>query len=147
MKIENVEHVELTEDDKKYIKQLRKERLASSNKPTQKKLVVIESPLKGDYVKNREYAKKCMLDSLRRGEAPYASHLLFDQPGLLDDTNPDERELGMLAGFAWGEAASLRVFYIDLGMSDGMKRGAEEATKLGQEVQYRLIDVISDIEK
>lgn len=104
-----------------------------------KKLVVIESPLRGDYVKNREYAKKCMLDSLRRGEAPYASHLLFDQPGLLDDTNPEERELGMLAGFAWGEVGVLRAFYTDLGMSGGMIRGAEEAKRLGQEIEYRAI--------
>lgn len=101
------------------------------------KRVIIESPLAGDRVRNRAYAKACMLDSLRRGEAPYASHLLFDQPGLLDDDRPNERELGMLAGFAWGEAGELRAVYVDLGVSSGMLRGIEEAKRLGQPLEMR----------
>jgi hypothetical protein len=101
------------------------------------KRVVIESPLAGDREFNKRYARACMLDSLRRGEAPYASHLLFDQPGLLDDDNTSERELGITAGFAWGEAAELRAFYIDLGVSLGMERGMVEATRLDQPVEMR----------
>src|SRR4249920_519320 len=74
-------------------------------------LVVIESPLNADtrdgIEQNKAYAKKAMLDSLSRGEAPYASHLLYDQPGILDDLNPDERHRGILAGFAWGAKADI----------------------------------------
>lgn len=47
--------------------------------------VVVESPFAGDIQKNIEYARKCMADCLKRGEAPFASHLLYTQDGILDD--------------------------------------------------------------
>lgn len=103
------------------------------------KRVVIESPLAGDVPRNKAYARACMRDSLSRGEAPYASHLLFDQSGILDDLVPAEREQGIAAGFAWGETAHLRAVYVDLGLSGGMKRGLEAAETLRQEVEYRRI--------
>ena len=101
--------------------------------------VVIESPFAGDVEKNLEYARKCMADSLRRGEAPYASHLLFTQGGILDDTIPEERELGIRAGFIWGEMAEKVVVYQDMGMSKGMELGVEEARRRGTPVEYRSI--------
>lgn len=84
------------------------------------KRVLIESPLKGDYEANREYARRCMRDSLKRGEAPLASHLLYDQTGILDDRFDSDRRRGMQAGFTWGAMAELVAVYIDLGISDGM---------------------------
>jgi len=39
------------------------------------KLVVIESPYAGDIEANVKYARECMSDCLKRGEAPIASHL------------------------------------------------------------------------
>ena len=101
--------------------------------------VCIESPLRGDYETNRAYAKACMRDCLKRGEAPYASHLLFDQPGILDDTKPEEREQGILAGFAWAAVCELRVVYLDLGLSSGMQRGIDAARLLGQAVEERYL--------
>ena len=86
---------------------------------------------------NQGYAKACMRDSLARGEAPYASHLLFDQPGLLNDARSDERELGMHAGFAWGLVGAKRVFYVDRGMSGGMVLGLSQARELRQRVEFR----------
>ena len=62
------------------------------------KLVVIESPYAGQIARNVEYARACMADSLRRGEAPIASHLLYTQPGILRDEVEGERELGINAG-------------------------------------------------
>lgn len=82
--------------------------------------VVIESPYAGDVQKNEEYARACMADSLARGEAPIASHLLYTQPGILDDTVPEQRRLGINSGFCWGIHADLVVFYMDNGMSKGM---------------------------
>lgn len=82
--------------------------------------VVVESPYAGDVERNVKYARLCMLDCLQRGEAPYASHLLYTQ--CLDDDTPDERTLGILAGFAWGAKADLHAFYVDLGVSDGMRK-------------------------
>jgi len=101
--------------------------------------VVIESPFAGDVEKNLAYARRCMADSLQRGEAPYASHLLFTQDGILDDTIPKERELGIKAGFIWGEMAEKVVVYQDLGMSKGMELGVEEARRRGTPVEYRKI--------
>jgi hypothetical protein len=105
------------------------------------KLVVIESPLsapsRAGIERNKDYARECMRDSLRRGEAPYASHLLFDQPGILDDTIPLQREQGMMAGFAWGGHAERVAFYVDLGVSDGMIRGFERAIQTDADIVVR----------
>jgi hypothetical protein len=93
-------------------------------------LVVIESPFAGDVERNLRYLRACMSDCLRRGEAPYASHALYTQPGVLNDDIPAERTRGILAGFAWGAVASLRVVYDDLGVSSGMRCGIEEAERI-----------------
>lgn len=103
------------------------------------RLVILESPYAGDVERNVSYARACMADCLRRGEAPYASHLLYTQPGVLDDTIASERALGINAGFAWGEVAAARVVYTDLGISGGMTAGIAEAKRLGQPVEYRAI--------
>jgi len=102
-----------------------------------KRLVVVESPLAGDVEANTAYARECLLDALRRNEAPFASHLLYAQPGVLDDLAPDERELGMIAGFAWGDMADARVVYTDRGISPGMQRAIKRSQQIGQPVEYR----------
>jgi len=99
--------------------------------------VVIESPYAGEVEANVEYAKMCVHDCLRRGEAPYASHLFFTQPGILDDLIPDQRKLGIEAGFAWGEAADLVAFYVDRGWSRGMKEGYRKAFLRNARIQLR----------
>ncbi len=66
------------------------------------KKVLVESPFKGDDERNIEYARACLHDCFLRKEAPFASHLLYTQPGVLDDNVPDERELGIEAGLVWG---------------------------------------------
>ena len=64
------------------------------------RLVIVESPYAGDVEENVRYARACLADCLARGEAPFASHLLYTQPGVLDDDVPGERALGIAAGFA-----------------------------------------------
>ncbi len=78
-----------------------------------------------------------MADCLSRGEAPFASHGLYAQPGVLDDTIPEERRKGILAGFAWAETADARVCYVDLGVTQGMLEGAEHASRLSQPIETR----------
>jgi hypothetical protein len=56
------------------------------------KLVILESPFAGDVERNTLYARHALKDSLMRGEAPIASHLLY--PQVLDDLIPSERQLG-----------------------------------------------------
>jgi hypothetical protein len=86
------------------------------------KLVVIESPYRGNSPEDREentrYARAAMADCLNRGEAPLASHLLY--PGILDEDIPRERKLGVAAGLAWSRRSDLAVFYVDRGWSSGM---------------------------
>lgn len=85
------------------------------------KRVIIESPYAGDIEANVAYARACMRDSLNRGEAPIASHLLYTQPGILRDEVPEERQCGIDAGLAWRSVAETAAFYVDLGWSDGMR--------------------------
>jgi len=109
------------------------------------KLVIIESPLAANpgrtVEQHRIYARACMRDSIiHHGEAPFASHLLYDQPGLLDDLSPVERAWGIEAGLAWGAKAELTAVYTDCGISNGMRLGIERAQKEGRVVVYRTID-------
>lgn len=94
-------------------------------------LVILEtpySPANGKTIKeNLYYARACLLDCLQRGEYPIASHLLYTQ--VLDDAVPEQRELGIKAGFAWHGKADKIVFYLDHGMSQGMIKSLDHYNK------------------
>lgn len=105
-------------------------------------LVIIESPFaassKFTVEAHIDYARLCMKDSLLRGEAPYASHLLYTQEGILDDQIPAERDAGIRAGFAWKHLPNvLTVFYTDCGISSGMQLALDycERHKLPYEIR------------
>ena len=99
--------------------------------------VIIESPFAGDVERNVKYAQLCLADSLKRGEAPFLSHLLYTL--VLDDNDPKQRKQGIEAGLEWGKVADLRAVYVDYGISEGMKLGIEAAKKLRQPIEYRRI--------
>ena len=101
------------------------------------KLVVIESPFAGEVEKNLMYLRAWMRYCLLRLEAPYASHALYTPPGVLDDTIPAQRKLGMEAGFVWGDLAELAVVYVDRGISRGMKEGILRAELAQRPIVYR----------
>jgi hypothetical protein len=103
------------------------------------RLVILESPYAGNVAANVAYARACLRDSLRRGEAPLASHLLYTQPGVLRDEVPAERRKGLAAGLAWGGAAAATVVYTDRGISPGMRRGIAAARAAGRPVEYRTL--------
>lgn len=100
--------------------------------------VILESPYAGDVEGNLAYLQRCIRDSLGRGEAPFASHLLYTQA--LDDRDPAQREAGIRAGFAWRMRAVKTVVYGDRGISRGMQLGIEHARSCGHVVEYRHID-------
>jgi len=100
--------------------------------------VIIESPYSGEVKKNLEYARKCLLDSLNREEAPFASHLLYTQ--VLDDEIQDQRQLGMKNAFMWYKLADLMAVYIDLGVSKGMLESIEKAHKYDIPIEIRQIN-------
>ena len=100
--------------------------------------VAIESPYAANERFSVEdhvaYARAAMLDSLRRGEAPFASHLLYTQ--VLDDGIAEERAHGMAAGLALSLRLDLAAFYVDLGWSRGMEAAC-------QRYPTRMVDIRS----
>lgn len=103
------------------------------------KRVIIESPYAGDIERNIVYARMSMKDSFNRGEAPFASHLLYTQEGILNDVIKHERDLGIDAGLQWGKLAELTAVYIDYGITSGMQYGIENAYRHDRIVEFRKI--------
>jgi hypothetical protein len=101
--------------------------------------VIIESPYAGDVAANVAYGQRCVHDSLQHGEAPFASHLFYTQPGVLDDGKPEERRIGIAAGHAWMRWAEAVIVYVDRGISPGMQSGIEAAQSMGLPVEFRKI--------
>lgn len=107
------------------------------------KLVMIETPLmpKGERTMemNLQYARVCMLDSIQKGEAPFAMHLLYTQ--VLDDRIADQRKQGMSCGLAWLLRADAVILYCDHGVSSGMKAAYKKALANNIEIELRFINV------
>lgn len=86
--------------------------------------VIIESPYGSPDLavvqENINYARCCVRNRVLSGDAPIASHLLFTQPNILDDMDPNERALGIAAGLAWFPVADAQIFFVDRGWSRGM---------------------------
>lgn len=104
---------------------------------------IIESPYAGegdDLVRNILYARFAMKYALDRGFAPFASHLLYTQPGILDDKVRTDRLLGCAAGFEWGGHAQRVMVFYDLGITEGMRYGIEAHTSRGIKVTFHSID-------
>lgn len=109
--------------------------------------VIVESPYRGrgdtteereaDLRENVEYARMCVMDSLRRGEYPFASHLFYTQEGLLDDTVPEQRDQGIAAGLAWARKADLVAIYVDRGWTSGMMHAKNRHAAEGRLVEER----------
>ena len=62
-------------------------------------------------------------------------HLLL--PLVLDDTKPEEREIGMACGFSWYSVADKLVVYTDFGTSSGMQQGIDVGRSQGLRIEYR----------
>jgi hypothetical protein len=109
--------------------------------------VIVESPYSGDIETNIQYAQEAMQDCLKRGEAPFLSHLLYTQVpkvGFVSDGDKKHeligRDAAMKAGWAWGAKADKTVVYADLGMSNGMTAGIKAAEKAGRPVEFRSLE-------
>ena len=109
------------------------------------KFVNIETPYMGknqeQVRKNILYARACVRDCLNRGEIPFASHLLYTQPGITDDNIPEERDRGINMGTLLVESIPniVTVVYQDLGISNGMKQGIERTIKNKRQIEYRVL--------
>ena len=98
--------------------------------------VIVESPYNGpDEAAIRAhitYARMAVAWCLERGYAPFASHLLYTQPLVLDDRDAEQRELGIDAGLELARRADRSIFFIDLGWSQGMMLGRAAAEQAGR---------------
>ncbi len=105
------------------------------------KRVIVESPYAAPtpegIERNVRYLRACLRDCLMRGEAPFASHAIYTQPGVLRDEVPEERTHGIEAGFEWRQAAHATVVYVDLGISRGMEYGVAAALKMAHPIEER----------
>ena len=108
------------------------------------RLVIIESPWRAlteeERKRNRDYALIALRDSLDRGEAPQASHLLHTQ--VLNDRLQPERDLGIEAGLEWANVAECMVLYVDRGLSPGMKSARDFAKAVGLPVEQRSLSLV-----
>lgn len=117
------------------------------------RLVILECPFSAptDILRANvlNYARACLRDCLNRDESPIASHLLYTQPGVLDDDVPEERNKGIVAGLAWLDVADASVVYTDLGISKGMQEGIRTAQEKNKIIEYRKLPkpLLTDEEK
>ena len=115
-------------------------------------LVSIESPFKpsddevakyeGRYTRaellrqNLVYARLALLNSLKRGEAPFASHLIYTQVWAESD---ELRKQGIAAGIEYHHRTDLVALCVDLGTSGGMKLAREHAQLINVPHETRMI--------
>jgi len=103
------------------------------------KLVSIQSPYKGNTEQNIAYARRALHNSILRGEAPFASHLLYTQ--VLRDDDPDERERALKCDHAFLVKCGLVAVYCDLGITEGMELAISKASELNILIEIRYIGV------
>lgn len=103
--------------------------------------IIIESPYTATtakvLIRNQNYLKACIRDSIARCEAPFAGHFFYTQ--FLNDRDPRDRRLGMLLARSWLSTAALVAVYVDLGISPGMKQGIRLASVFSVPTEERSI--------
>lgn len=103
------------------------------------KRVIIESPYRSNDAHSTEQHRKYLLhairDSIDRGEAPFASHLLI--PEILNDDDIYERSVGIRCGYAWGDCAEMVAVYQDFGLSHGMRLAVDRYQSLRLPIEWR----------
>lgn len=96
-------------------------------------LVYICSPYAGDIPGNTERARKYSRFAIEQGCIPITPHLLY--PQFLDETQKDERELGLFIGLVLvGKCAELWVFGSHI--SSGMAQEISKAASKGIPIRY-----------
>lgn len=111
----------------KEYRQRQKQRYADKNR----RKVYVASRYAGDVERNVAMAIDYCRRVIDAGYMPVASHLLY--PQILNDNDPDERELGLLFGLAL-----LRMcdeVWVFGEVSEGMAKEIEEAKKLNKKLR------------
>ena len=92
------------------------------------KLIYVASPYAGDIEQNTEYARRACRHVMNEGHAFFAPHLLY--PQLLDDSKPQERQIGLDMGLSMLPRCDELWCYGDR-ISHGMHLEIEEAVRIG----------------
>ena len=92
------------------------------------KMVYIASPYAGDVEHNVEFARAACRYCIKRGNVPIAVHLLY--PQILDDTDPEQREIGLKLGRCILEKCD-EMWVVGENISPGMSAEIDEAERLG----------------
>ena len=98
-------------------------------------LAVVESPYLGGPPWALLYARLALREQLDLGRIPFASHLLY--PQALNDAKPEQRKLGIEAGWIPYAMGAIAAVYVDFGITLGMQEGIEEAKRLGCKLEAR----------
>ncbi|SDN09631.1 DUF4406 domain-containing protein [Acetanaerobacterium elongatum] len=96
-------------------------------------IVYICSPYAGDIEKNVKAARDYCRFAVGKGFIPIAPHLLF--PQFMDDTNPQERELGLFFGNALMSKCS-EVWVFGSAISPGMQTEIKRARWKNYRLRY-----------
>ena len=86
----------------------------------------------GDTVRNEAVAERLCRRVIEAGHAPFAPHLLC--PRFLEDRDPSAREIGIACGLAFMEVCDEVWVYTADGVSSGMRRELDHASRLGKPV-------------
>ena len=97
-------------------------------------LLYVCSPYRGDTKRNKEYARKLTRAALDNGFIPVTVHLYLTEA--TDDTNPEERVLGMAAGMKILENCKYILIGDRYGISEGMKAEMTFAAVKGKIMLY-----------
>ena len=95
--------------------------------------VYIVSRYAGDVDNNISNAIRYCRFAIEKKKIPIASHLLY--PQMLDDDNPDERELGTVFGFVLLSMCD-EVWVFGKEISSGMQAEIDEARRLKKPIKF-----------
>jgi hypothetical protein len=92
----------------------------------------VVSPYAGNVAENVAAAVRYCRKVIDDGYMPVAGHLLY--PQILDDNDPEERDLGLLFGLALLRTCD--EVWVFGTVSDGVEKEIEEAKRLKKRVRY-----------
>lgn len=87
--------------------------------------------------KYERYLKKCMRNSVDRGEAPYCGSLINYK--ILNYKNPIERDMGIMMDVSFLEKIKIMRVYIDMGITPAMVAMVNLAKKRSYQIEFRKI--------
>ncbi len=121
---------------------------------TELKTIFVCSPFRGvgdtaqeakeNFMKNLKLARRACRFVMGKGHLPCCPHLYC--PQFLRDTDPDERELGMLMGQIW-MAGCDELWVFGRKISPGMKREITQAKEWGIPVKHYIVESERTVEE